>query len=343
MPLPPIQADHVPQTRAAALAAYVGVAGSVGLDAYAMLREFGIDARLLDDPEARLPADAVSRLLEESARRSGCESIGLLLAEGRSFASLGPLSLLLRHERSLRSVFGRLVQYRRLMSDVIEFDLEEDEDRVRIRVGLSGDVAARQGVELAMALTSRFLNEAMFGGWHPLEAHFRHPAPTDEKVHRRIFRCPLRFDSAYNGFLCSAAELDRENGFADAGFARHAQRFADLLAKALPQLSLADQVRSAVRSLLPMGEAGLVKVAAQLRIHPRALQRRLAAEGRPFTGLVEDIREELARDLLANTRLPLAEVALLAGYASPASFSRWFSARAGQSPRDWRAASRPPG
>jgi AraC-like DNA-binding protein len=343
MPSRPTQAaDHVPQTRAAALADYVNIARSLGLDAYAMLREFGIDPRLLADPEARLPADAVSRLLEESVRRSGCESIGLLLAEKRSFASLGPLSLLLRHERTLRSVFGRLVQYRRLMSDVIEYDLDEEGEDARIRVGLNTDLAGRQGVELVMALTFRFLDQAMFGGWHPFEAHFRHPAPADEKVHRRIFRCPLRFDAAFNGFLCSTAELDRENAYADAGFARHAQRFADLLSEALPELSFADQVRTAVRSLLPMGEAGLTKVAAHLRVHPRALQRRLATEGCPFTSLVEDIREELARDLLANTRLPLAEVAVLAGYASPTSFSRWFSARVGQSPRDWRAASRPP-
>lgn len=340
-PRPAQAADHVPQTRAAALADYVNLARSLGLDAYAMLREFGIDPRLLADPEARLPADAVSGLLEESVRRSGCEWIGLRLAETRSFASLGPLSLLLRHERTLRRVFGRIIQYRRLMSDIIEFDLDEEGEAAHIRVGLNTYLAGRQGVELVMALTFRFVNEAMFGGWHPLEVHFRHPAPADEKVHRRIFRCPLRFDAAFNGFLCSTAELDRENAYADAGFARHAQRFADLLLEALPELSFVDQVRTAVRSLLPMGQARLTKVAAHLRVHPRGLQRRLAAEGRPFASLVEDIREELARDLLANTRLPLAEVAVLAGYASPTSFSRWFSGRVGQSPRDWRA-SRPP-
>jgi AraC-like DNA-binding protein len=329
-------ADFVPQVRAVTLCDYIPIAQSVGLDAYAMLAEHGIDPRLLSTEEARLPAAAVSHLLEESAERSGTEAFGLLLAEARSFASLGPLSLLMRHERRLRDVIGRLVEYRRLMSDVQEIELHERGDEAELSVGIVPGVSARQAVELAMALTIRFVSGAMFGGWLPASAHFRHSAPSDLRVHRRVFRCPLRFDSDIQGFLLPAASLDRENAFADAGFVRHAKDHVDLLLRELPELSLADQVREAIASLLPSGAATLQKVSDRLQVHPRALQRKLTAEGIAFTELVDGLREEMARDLLSGTDLPVSEVAMLTGYATATSFSRWFTERLGEPPREWR-------
>lgn len=333
-------ADHVFQVRAVSLTDYVSLARSMELDGSAMLREFGIDPRLLADPEALIPAEAVSALLTESALRSGCESFGLKLATLRSFASLGPLSLLLRHESDLRAVVRRLIAYRRLITDVIDFDLQEEGEEARILVVLAPEVATRQSVELVMGLTCRFLGEAVFGGWRPAEAHFRHPAPADLQVHQRTFHAPLRFDAAFDGFLVSTAALDRENAHSDPGFVAHAKRHVDLLADQLPELSLADQVRASIRRLLPDGAATLPKVAGQLNLHPRTLQRKLAASDLVFADLVETIREGVARNLLAKTDLPVTAVAALVGYASPASFSRWFAAAAGQPPREWRLQAR---
>jgi AraC-like DNA-binding protein len=334
-------AGHVLQVRAVALTNYVAVAQSVGVDGFALLREFGIDPQLLDDPENRIPAEAVTGLLAESALRSGCETFGLLLAERRTFSSLGPLSLLLRHEGSLRAVLERVIAYRRLINDIVEFDLEEKGEEARILVAVAPEVSNRQTVELVMALTAAFLGGAMFGGWHPAEVHFRYPAPAETQVHQRAFRAPLRFDAPFDGFVFPSAALDRENAHRDPGFVEHAQHYVDLLARELTAPSLAEQVRSAVMRLLPAGAATMSRVAGQLNMHPRALQRKLAEAGLSFAGLADSIRESLARDLLANTSLPISEVALLVGYASPASFSRWFAGLAGQPPREWRLCNRP--
>jgi len=337
MPSGPSKAEnHVPQVRSVTLCDYVRVGRAAGLDPFAMLQEFGIDPRLLDVPETRLPAATVSRLLEESARRSGVESIGLLLAEARPFASLGPLSLLLRHEVSLRAVIGRLIEYRRLISDVQELELREHGDEAELHVGLTASVSGRQAVELSMALTERFVNEAVSGGWQPLSVHFRHGAPADLSAHRRIFRCPLRFDSHFQGFRLAAALLDRENAFADPGLMRHAKDHVDLLARELRRQSLTEQVREMIATLLPKGGASLNKVARQLQLHPRALQRSLAKEGLAFTELVEGVRNDLAQDLLRRTELPMSEIAHLTGYASATSFSRRFAERNAVPPSEWR-------
>jgi len=332
--------EQVPQVRAVALTHYVAVARSVGLDGFEMLREVGIDPGSLENPETRIPASAASRLITQSALRSGCESFGLRLAELRSFASLGPLSLLLRHERNLRAVLRRMIAYRGLMTQALNFDLVEERDETRIVITFIPEIE-RQGVELGMALTCRFLGGAIFGGWRPAEVHFQYPAPADAQVHQRIFRAPLVFNARFNGFVIPAASLDRENASGDPEFVAHAQSYVDLLARDLPATSLAEQVGTAIKGLLQTGGVTLPKVASQLAIHPRALQRKLAAAGLRFADLVETIRGNLARDLLANTDLAVTEVALLAGYASAAAFSRWFAASAGEPPRTWRLRNRP--
>jgi AraC-like DNA-binding protein len=335
-------AEQVPQVRAVALRHYLAVARSVGLDGFEMLREVGIDPGSLENPETRIPASAASRLLTQSALRSGCESFGLRLAELRSFASLGPLSLLLRHERNLRAVLRRMIAYRGLMTQALNLSLVDEGEEARIVITFIPEVE-RQGVELGMGLTCRFLGGAIFGGWHPAEVHLQYPAPADARVHQRIFRAPLVFNARFNGFVVPTASLERENASGDPEFVEHAQSYVDLLARGLPATSFAEQVGAAIKALLSAGGVTLPKVAGQLAMHPRALQRKLGAAGLRFPDLVETIRGHVARDLLANTDLAVTEIALLAGYASAAAFSRWFAASAGEPPRTWRLHNRPDG
>lgn len=64
----------------------------------------------------------------------------------------------------------------------------------------------------------------------------------------------------------------------------------------------------------------------------RTLRRRLAAEGQGIQPMLADVRDQLALQLLAETRLPLAEIALALHYADVASFAR----RVGVPPGRWR-------
>lgn len=330
--------EFVPQVRAATLLGYVELARDLGLDPYALLRRWGIRPAALEHPETRLPAAAFVGLLEDSARRSGCITFGLLLVERRGFATIGPLSLLLRHQVTVRDVLFRLIEYERLLSDVLTIGLEEHDGAATIRANLLPEVKSRQSAELAMALIRSFTSAAVGGDWSPACAYFAHSAPPELDVHRRVFGCPLRFDSDSDCLVCDSASLDQPNLLADAALADLAKDYADRLAEALPEPSLTEQARAALRLLLPVGQASLGRIAAHLGLNKRSLQRRLAAEGHAFGSLLDDMREELARDCLANTSLSVAEVADLLGYATATSLTRWFTARLGTSPTAWRAA-----
>jgi len=79
-------------------------------------------------------------------------------------------------------------------------------------------------------------------------------------------------------------------------------------------------------------------IARQMRLSPRTLQRRLAAEGTGFKELLETTRRDLARGWVRDGSLPLTEIAYRLGYSDAAAFSRAFKRWTGRSPGAFRDA-----
>jgi AraC-like DNA-binding protein len=333
------------QVPTAALTNFFEVARFVGLDPYRALRRSRISPAILGDPDATLPANAVADLLEDCAEKSGCLSFGLLLAESRTLPTLGPVSLLLAHQGTARDVLQAMVDYQGLMNEVMSLDIEETgqggkDGLAIIRAGFIGGYDGRQAIELLMGILCRTVSEVVGGRWHPDLAYFRHSAPDDLGVHARVFQCPLLFDADFNGLVCSKAKLDAPNPAAESVMARHARRYLDMLVPEPADGSIGERARRSLYLLLPAGRATLEQVGANLGMHPRALQRHLEREGRTFATLLNEVRRELALRYLASQAHSVGSVAQMTGYATPSSFSRWFSAEFGMSPAQWRAEER---
>lgn len=77
-------------------------------------------------------------------------------------------------------------------------------------------------------------------------------------------------------------------------------------------------------------------MASELSMHPRTLNRRLQAEGNSFRDLMNEARFEVARQLLAGTRMDITEIAFSLGYADPSSFTHAFQRWSGAAPSEWR-------
>jgi len=326
-----------PQVRGAALITYPQVARFVGLDPQRMLRRAGIDPKSFADPDARIPGGPVARLLEDSARESGCMAFGLLIAESRRLSHLGAVSLLVRHAGTARDAIEALIAFQAHFTEAFAYSLEIVGDVAILHTSVTGELAQRQLVEGAMAITSRAIGEVTDGGWHPECVHFIHAAPEDVTIHRRVFRCRLAFCEEFYGFSFPAALLDAPNAAAEAALARHARRYLELLVPPPSDQSAGEEARRALYLLLPVGRGTLMQTAANLGLHPKSLQRQLGKEGRSFAGLLNEVRRELALSYLSDPARSITAVGEMIGYASPSSFTRWFSGELGMSPARWRA------
>jgi AraC-like DNA-binding protein len=325
-------------TRSASLTDYEHVARSVGLDNFRMLRMAKLPARVLDDPNMMISADAVGWLLEESARLSGQEAFGLLLAERRSLANLGMLALAIREEPTLRAAVQSCARYMRLHNAGVQLRLDHAGDVVLLHIGvdMQRHGVRRQAIEMSTGIMLRTLRVLSCNTFRPESISFTHERPASLEVHRRVLGAAIEFSQECNAMVCLGRDLNMPISAADPTLNREVKQWLDMQLANLRD-EPAQQARQIVRMLLPSGLCSVDRVAQHLGMHRRTLNRHLVAEGQSVTTIINAVRGELAEEYLANRKRKLYEVAELLGFSSAGDFSRWFRSQFGRTPSDWAA------
>ena len=96
-------------------------------------------------------------------------------------------------------------------------------------------------------------------------------------------------------------------------------------------------MRSVLRTALLTRHASAERIAALFSVHPRTLARQLQACGTRFQALVDEVRFEIARQLLDQSTMDVREVASALDYADASAFTRAFRRWSGRTPAQWRA------
>lgn len=92
------------------------------------------------------------------------------------------------------------------------------------------------------------------------------------------------------------------------------------------------RIRACLIETIASGQCTINDVALKLAVTPRTLQRRLHGEGTTFQKVLVNLREDLARHYLDNTKHTGSEISFLLGYDDPNSFFRAFHSWTGQTP-----------
>ncbi len=322
--------------RVAALSGYIETMAGLGLDPRPFLKEQGLSADLLANPEQLIPARAAIRLLERSASQGNCLTLGLRMAEGRALANLGASSLLIAHQPTLRHALTALREFRARINSTLVLHIEESGEDAILRedFALRRPEPARQSSDLALGVLVRLCTEVLGRDWSPRLVCFSHEAPpaAELPIFVRLFRCPLQFDSELNGIVLSRADLDRPNRRADEQLAHHARQLLDAVMSPNERTATRD-VDQLIRLLMPAGRASIQNCASSMGTTVRTLQRMLDSEGTSFTALLNEARMQLAIQYLANPRMRITDIAGMLGYSSIGAFSRWHRQTFGEIPR----------
>ena len=325
--------------RAACLTHYAEVAQASGLNPLRMLLDVQLSPHVLDEPDLMIPVDKVARLLQDSANRSGNESFGLCMASSRLLSNLGPVGLLIRDQQTLRDSLNLLVRYLATLNSALSLVIEEAGDTVVLRERLLSGRAGeptRQRVELAMGVMVRVIRQLIGRDWQPQRVYFEHAAPQDGRMHARMFGLRVAFNQEFNGIVCTQADLDTRNEFADPAMIRYAQKLLDF-APPMHEADILDDVRRTILLLLPSGRCTIEQVSEHMGVMPRTIQRRLTEQGQTFSCAMNDIRQQLALRYVLESKRSLAEIADLLGFTAASSFSRWYQNQFGCSAKASRA------
>ena len=327
--------------RSASLQAYPELVYALGANPMSLLREHGLTAKLLANPETRLPLLAVNQLLERSAHVTQRPDFGLLLASRRDFTDLGPISVVLKEEKTPRDAINTLLRYMKLLNAALVSHTEEVAGKLVIHERIVSDQGGpvRQSTEFAVAVVFKTVQELVSPEWRPVAVCFTHRPPSDLSLHRRFFGCDVQFNSDFNGFVCMVADLNKETHKRQTTISKFARSYLEDSLNSYQNSSIFT-IRQLVLALLPAGRCTAKQVAAHLGVDRRTLHRHLEVEGVTFKLLLERIRSELAIEHLRDSDMSMSDISAILGFSSSSAFSHWFRDTFYCSPLGWRKKSR---
>lgn len=303
----------------------------------ALVAELGGDARALratagTEADGPLTYRQLVDLLERAAEALACPDLGMRLAARQGADALyGPLGEAMRHAPTLGHALRTAAVHSHAHSPAAGIWQRPHPADGTVLLGhdilVEGLTRKAQAVELLLLGGSAIIAAITGGAVRPRRVLFRHRAVAPAAAYRRHFGCEARFGEPADALVYDDRALACPLPASDP--ARHAAAVtlieATFAGDAAP---LGARVRGAVSHLLLAGDCAKERIAAELGLHPRSLQRRLAEEGTSFRRIKDEVRRDLMLYYLAHTDEDLTRVAERLGFAEQAVLTRfcrkWF-------------------
>jgi AraC-like DNA-binding protein len=154
----------------------------------------------------------------------------------------------------------------------------------------------------------------------------------------RVYQCPIRYAQPHVGMTFDARWLALPVVQTPQSLGEFlAAAPANLIIKYRDTSSLTDRIRRLLRKRLGAELPSLEEVGDALAVTPQTLRRRLREEGRGFQQIKDELRRDVAIEFLAQTRLPLIEIANRVGFSEASTFHRAFKNWTGVAPGEYRS------
>ena len=248
-----------------------------------------------------------------------------------------PAVLATYHARDYRDALNRMARYKQMCPPESLRITEGDEN---CTIELDWLNTEQSGPPMLVGITLAFLLElGRRGTGQPLMARFvEFTQPMgDIRALEAYFGCQIRIGTNSNRLTLYRRDLDLP-------FVSYNEELLKILSPVLDKSldeqhssrSITEMVKWILKRSLSGGRPDIQTVASELGMSNRTLQRRLTDEGTSFKHLLTQVRNELAREYLADPAFDIKEVAFMIGYEDQNSFFRAFRIWTGDTPSNWR-------
>lgn len=308
------------------------------IDPAPFIRMAGINPSRFDDATSAIPLAVLGRLLTLSVSRTNCPYFGLLVGKHATALSLGMIGRLMLHSKTIGDALRALVSALCVQNRGVAPSLSIEGDIVLFSCSVypSYIESVDQISDGSIALAMNVLRSLCGANWSPAEVLLPRPRPADLVPYRCHFRAPVRFNQEFAAIVLPARDLGLPIAGAD-------PVMKAVLEERIVQMScghgtvFAADIRRLLRVRLTRSRCSSVDIADLLAIHRRTLSRRLKGDGVGYRAIVNEVRFEIARQMLKDTELPLSQIAAALGYSEASAFTRAFRRWSGQAPTAWRA------
>ncbi len=320
---------------------YLRHAERLGLDTKHVLEELDLSEQELGDNSRRLPSELHEQLLTQLAALSGDPLFGLHSAREVEPGSWNVLGYISMNCATLGEAIDRIAPYEKLVGDMGTSRLE-----------MTGELACliwdcqHQAPEARRHMVENVLASWMlYARWitgteqSPECVHLEHtlPAGAQAQDYEQLFGCPVRFEQHCNALLLTPSTLALPLRQPDALLLKTLEEHAQsAMAQLAPRDDLPQRVKTLLRQQLKEGLPRKDRLAEQLQLTPRTLDRRLREFGSSYQAVLDQLRLELSNFYLRESDLSLDEIGSRLGFSETRSFHRSFKRWCGMTPGAFR-------
>lgn len=303
-----------------------------------VLKDCGLEPLERLDDSNWVPLSWYDRLVQAAISHTRLPHLGLTAGTSPANHRYGLHPMLAVHMPSLRQGLMDLVKFTPLLLERPEISLQETGGTAKLIINPileHGPAALFRTEFIAVAMTQML----RYGGAEVIRisgVHFSFPKPAHHLHYQTHFGSSLVFDASENAIVFNREALDHPLPWHDRVSYLELKTKAELiLSTTSRQADVAQRVKNVLIESLEQAPS-MVDVAQQLGMSQRSLRRHLANLGTSHSELVQASRQLMAEHRLADTAVPLKQIAGELGFSSVTSFHRAFKCWTGMTPQAWR-------
>ena len=312
-----------------------------GFQATSWYEDHGVSSAQLETAGERFPHELTSIIWDQVKRESRDQYIGLHLAETTNFPVNHFLHYLTSSCSTLGAALKQLEKHAQLLSDacIISLAVEGQQAKFAIELLHLSIPATDQQMDFWLLVFAKHMAALAGSRFAPICVRFKQEKPVSTSEHWRLFNCRVSFGQTENAIVFPGDLLG-------APIASGNERvFQLLVAQAKTRLSglrdasIVDRVSQEFTNMLNEGIClfkDINGIASSIAIHPRTLQRKLAAEGTSYSQILDEYKKEVALGRLINSSHSVADIAPALGFADCSAFHRAFKRWTGTTPSQYR-------
>jgi AraC-like DNA-binding protein len=324
--------------RVAPLAPLLKILQKANIDSRRLLAEFGVSPDYFQNTENVISFRVIGRIFARCAQRTECPHFGLLVGEQSGLSSLGAVGYLVESAPNVRIALRELASYLHIhdRGAIATVSVSNSFANLGYAILTAGVDGSEYLLDVAMAIAFNIMKGLCGPDWRPSRVLFAHSLLGNVNPYRRFFGVTPTFDADETALIFDADWLDRSLVSADPILHELMKERAGEL-QSRSESNLVEELRRVLSALVTsQQDCSLEVVAKRVGMRGRTLNRELAAEGTTFRKTREDVRLEIACQLLRDSRKPAHEIASVLGYSDATVFSRAFRRWSGVAPSRWR-------
>lgn len=294
--------------------------------------------RFFESPDL-MPLDIYLKLFEWAARHFDRPHLGLDIASESTIDDFGLFGFLTSSTETIRELCEQSECYQRILMQGAALEFVPQGNLIEVRYSIVSGLSDHliQDVEFSLAIMVKIFQQSHHNDWRPSRTSFCHKALDPLSDYTDVFGENIDFEQASNSLWFESKHWDipvvTANPTLHNVLAEQANR---LLQEIEGKTDFLGSVKFRISSRLGDESFNIESLAQELNMSSRTLHRKLRQENTTFKDVKIDLMMDVAKHVLLNEPVSIAELAQTLGYSESSAFVRVFKRVQGQSPLQYR-------